>query len=124
VGLIKERKTNIKLYFYLFYLLVLKVEASYNAQQIHKSSSNKDRDKGVSEARPKGMSDEEYKQHLQERGQQWDKFLNDKKNKNVGTAAQIDLKFKEANLKRAEELAKKSDGKFELTVKMKFFKIF
>lgn len=72
------------------------------------------------DTKPKGMSEDEYKQQLQQRGQQWDKFLNDKKNKNVGTAAQIDLKFKEANLKRAEELAKNSDGKFELTVKINF----
>ena len=52
--------------------------------------------------------------------QQWDTFLNDRKNKNEGTAAWIDLKFKQANQKRAEELAKKSDGKFELTVKINF----
>jgi hypothetical protein len=38
---------------------------------------------------PKIHNEEEYKKHLAERGEQWDKYLKDKKNKYVSKEMQI-----------------------------------
>lgn len=63
------------------------------------------------------VNEEEYKQELQQRGEQWDKYLKDKKNKNISKEMQIEIKMREENMRKAEELAKNVDGKFNLTVK-------
>jgi hypothetical protein len=62
------------------------------------------------------MNEEEYKQVLEERGKQWDKHLDNQKHKNVSKEGRIEMKLREANMKRAEELAKQNDGKFNLQV--------
>jgi hypothetical protein len=66
------KKTNTKLYF-LF--LVIKVEASYKVHQVADTK--------------KGMTEQEYQQELHQRGAQWDKHLEEKRNKNISKESQI-----------------------------------
>lgn len=67
------------------------------------------------------MNEEQYQEHLAERGQQWDKYLKDKKNKNISKESQIEMRLKEANVRKAEEMAKQSDGKFYMQVRVNIY---
>jgi len=57
-----------------------KKETSYN-----KSQENKNKKQEI----PNFENEEQYRQHLVERGDQWDKYLKDKKNKHISKESQI-----------------------------------